>query len=182
MFIKQVCFWRAVHSIHEQEEEEIKKKLEDSNKKSSSSYVSEKDQVKAFFKAKQNAVYDHSGIGSQFLDIKLGEEFRGAKKTFEEDANNNNKQAKDGSDGDGDGSDGSDSDDTAVKMNWKKAFKKALEGGKSMHIDKLKSKVIGKQLKRMDSEQERSQLEATFLKKLSKSKRLARKKDTIQYK
>lgn len=44
----------------------------------------ERDQVKAFFKAKENAAQGKAGIGSQFLDIKLGEEYRGQKLTFAE--------------------------------------------------------------------------------------------------
>jgi len=47
--------------------------------------VSEKDQEKAFFKAKENASLGHAGIGSQFLDITLGDDFAGKKLTFGED-------------------------------------------------------------------------------------------------
>ena len=44
--------------------------------------LTEKDQVKAFFKAKENAADGKGGIGSKFIDIKLGEEFQGQKITF----------------------------------------------------------------------------------------------------
>ena len=137
---------------------------------SSTNGVSEKDQVKAFFKAKENAVYDHSGIGSQFLDIKLGEEFQGKKKTFETLETNKEEDSD------------SDKSDT-IKIKWKKAFKKALDATTApMHINDLKSKVIGKHLEALDTDKERNQLEAKFMKKLAKCKHAKQKKSMIHYK